>query len=117
MRLSELQERLLALLARDMTVREMARLHGYPDWFRPHATKWHGAREIGNSVPPPLARAVAEQVRISLGRALEIPDTEIPLGDPRLLTMTASEAAAHLGVPRSIAQRDRSARARRERAP
>ncbi|MEO5972293.1 MAG: DNA cytosine methyltransferase, partial [Sphingomicrobium sp.] len=37
---------------RCVTVREMARLHGYPDWFRFNETKWHGARQIGNSVPP-----------------------------------------------------------------
>ena len=43
---------------RCVTVREMARLHGFPDWFRFHATKWHGARQIGNAVPPPLARAM-----------------------------------------------------------
>ena len=30
---------------RCITVREMARLHGFPDWFRFHATKWHGARQ------------------------------------------------------------------------
>ena len=47
---------------RCVTVREMARLHGYPDWFRFHPTKWHGARQCGNSVPPPLARAVAQGV-------------------------------------------------------
>ncbi len=28
--------------ARCISVREMARLHGFPDWFRFHATKWHG---------------------------------------------------------------------------
>ena len=39
--------------ARCITVREMARLHGFPDWFRFNVTKWHGARQIGNSVPPP----------------------------------------------------------------
>ena len=45
--------------ARCVTVREMARLHGFPDWFRLHSTKWHGARQIGNAVPPPLARSIA----------------------------------------------------------
>ena len=35
---------------RCVTVREMARLHGFPDWFRFNATKWHGARQIGNAV-------------------------------------------------------------------
>jgi len=37
---------------RVITVREAARIHSYPDWFRFHATKWHGFRQIGNSVPP-----------------------------------------------------------------
>ncbi len=37
---------------RCITVREAARLHSYPDWFRFHVTKWHGFRQIGNSVPP-----------------------------------------------------------------
>lgn len=46
-------------LPRVITVREAARLHSYPDWFRFHATKWHGFRQIGNSVPPLLGRAVA----------------------------------------------------------
>lgn len=47
---------------RVITVREAARLHSYPDWFRFHATKWHGFRQIGNSVPPLLARAVGGQI-------------------------------------------------------
>nr|WP_319923570.1 DNA cytosine methyltransferase [Klebsiella pneumoniae] len=37
---------------RVITVREAARLHSYPDWFRFHVTKWHGFRQVGNSVPP-----------------------------------------------------------------
>lgn len=47
---------------RCITTREAARLHSYPDWFVFHATKWHGFRQIGNSVPPLLARAVALQI-------------------------------------------------------
>ena len=49
-------------LARCITVREAARLHSYPDWFRFHATKWHGFRQIGNSVPPLLGRGVASEL-------------------------------------------------------
>ncbi|MFM7369406.1 MAG: DNA cytosine methyltransferase [Sphaerospermopsis kisseleviana] len=45
-----------------MTVREAARLHSFPDWFRFHPTKWHGFRQIGNSVPPLLAQAVAAEI-------------------------------------------------------
>jgi len=51
---------------RCITVREGARLHSFPDWFRFHPTKWHGFREVGNSVPPLLARAVAKGIRNAL---------------------------------------------------
>ncbi len=47
---------------RCITVREAARLHSYPDWFRFHVTKWHGFRQVGNSVPPLLAKAVAQEI-------------------------------------------------------
>ena len=70
---------------RCVTVREMARLHGFPDWFRPHATKWHGARQIGNAVPPPLARAVAAEVAKSLEVTPARPCGTVELGDPGLL--------------------------------
>lgn len=47
---------------RCITVREAARLHSFPDWFQFHETRWHAFRQIGNSVPPRLARAVAKAV-------------------------------------------------------
>ena len=50
-----------------VTAREMARLHGLPDWFCFNATKWHGTRQIGNAVPPLLARAVATSGIEALG--------------------------------------------------
>ena len=90
-----------------ITVREMARLHGYPDWFRFHVTKWHGARQIGNSVPPPLARAVASEVMRALGRVPSICSTEIDLGEIKLLNMDMSEACGYWGVPSPIGRRDR----------
>lgn len=40
-------------------VREAARLHSYPDWYRFHETKWYAFMQIGNSVPPLLAQAIA----------------------------------------------------------
>lgn len=39
---------------RVITVREAARLQGFPDWFLFHATKWHSFRMIGNSVSPDM---------------------------------------------------------------
>jgi len=92
---------------RCITVREMARLHGFPDWFRFHQTKWHGARQIGNAVPPPLARAVAMQIARALAYAPTRPAESVPLGDPRLLRLDMSEAAAYFDVPISIGKRDR----------
>lgn len=47
---------------RCICLREAARLHSFPDWFEFHDTKWHGFMQIGNSVPPRLARAVALEV-------------------------------------------------------
>jgi DNA (cytosine-5)-methyltransferase 1 len=92
---------------RCITVREMARLHGFPDWFRFHQTKWHGARQIGNAVPPPMARAIATQVVSALGYRPKSPGRSIPLGDPRLLRLGMSEAADYFDVPVAIGKRDR----------
>jgi len=47
---------------RCITVREAARLQSFPDWFSFHRTKWHGFRQVGNAVPPLLARAVAASI-------------------------------------------------------
>ncbi len=52
---------------RCVTVREGARLHSFPDWFDFHPTIWHGFRQVGNSVPPFLARAVGNSIRVALG--------------------------------------------------
>lgn len=45
---------------RVITVREAARLQGFPDWFVFHPTKWHSFRMIGNSVIPAMAQSLLE---------------------------------------------------------
>lgn len=50
---------------RCITVREAARLHSYPDWYEFHPTRWHGFRQIGNSVPPLLASAVCRSILVA----------------------------------------------------
>lgn len=93
---------------RVITVREAARLHSYPDWFRLHSTKWHGFRQIGNSVPPLLARAVAGELIRAMGVAPVKPADEIELGDPRLLYIDMARASSRFGVaPDTIAKRSR----------
>ncbi len=47
-------------LARCITTREAARLHSFPDWFQFHSKKCHAFRQIGNSVPPKMAKALAQ---------------------------------------------------------
>lgn len=93
----------------------MARLHGFPDWFRFHRTKWHGARQIGNAVPPPLAWAVASEVAKALGYAPVAPEGEVKLGDPRLLQMGMSEAAKYWGIENPIGRRDRLSGAKKRK--
>ncbi len=101
--------------ARCVTVREMARLHGFPDWFRLHATKWHGARQIGNAVPPPLARSVGSAIIAAIGVKIARPKKRIDLGDPSLLEMGVAEAAEFLGVPVPIGRRDKKSGAKKRK--
>ena len=54
-------------VARVITAREAARLHGYPDWFGFYPAKMHAYRQIGNSVCPPVAHVVGLEVLKSLG--------------------------------------------------
>lgn len=102
---------------RCITVREMARLHGFPDWFRFHVTKWHGARQIGNAVPPPFARAVAAEVLKSLGVTAESPTEVLELENEALLSFDMTEAAHHFGIKVPPNRRDRkSGKTKRKQA-
>lgn len=89
-------------LPRVITNREAARLHSYPDWFRFHVTKWHGFRQIGNSVPPLLGHAVAREIARALDYSPQAPPDAISLGDPRLLALSMAEAADRYGVPSDV---------------
>jgi DNA (cytosine-5)-methyltransferase 1 len=54
-------------LNRVITVREAARLQGFPDCHVFHPTIWHSFRMIGNSVSPIMAEAVFSAIRDKLG--------------------------------------------------
>jgi len=47
---------------RVITVREGARLQGFPDWFIFHQTKWHSFRMIGNSVSPFVSKGLFNRI-------------------------------------------------------
>lgn len=101
--------------ARCITVREMARLHGFPDWFRFNVTKWHGARQIGNAVPPPLARAVATSVIEAIGAVPTRTEASLALGDVALLQMNMSSASKHFNVGALNGRRDRKSGAKKRK--
>ena len=83
---------------RVISVREAARLHSYPDWFRFHATKWHGFRQVGNSVPPLLARSVAREIMKVLGTSTRRPTRIVGLTRTDLLGLNRLEAAKLFGA-------------------
>lgn len=53
--------------SRVITVREGARLQGFPDSFRFHPTVWHSFRMIGNSVSPIISRAIFSLIAEKIG--------------------------------------------------
>ncbi len=77
---------------RCISVREAERLHSFPDWFRMHKTKWHGFREVGNSVPPLLAKAVAESIITAMGIEPVKPTKILRLGEEKQLSMSVGQA-------------------------
>jgi DNA (cytosine-5)-methyltransferase 1 len=83
---------------RVISVREAARLHSFPDWFRFHTTKWHGFRQVGNAVPPRLARAIAHQAIATLGIIPPIPTEPLELGNTQLISLKPSEAIQYWGL-------------------
>jgi DNA (cytosine-5)-methyltransferase 1 len=92
---------------RVITVREAARIHSYPDWFRFNSTKWHGFRQIGNSVPPLLARSVASSIISAIGIEPIKPAAAIDSGPRILLSMAMKDAAQFFGVSANVISRKR----------
>ena len=70
------------------------------------------SRQIGNAVPPPLARAIAAEVAKSLETTPARPRGTVELGDPSLLKLDISGAAAYFGVDPLPSRRDRKSGAK-----
>ena len=70
---------------RQITVREACRLHSVPDWARLSATKIWAYRQLGNSVPPLLGRAVGREIARAAGLSPAAPVDVVEMGDDSLL--------------------------------
>ncbi|NET54672.1 MAG: DNA cytosine methyltransferase [Symploca sp. SIO2E6] len=80
---------------RVISVREAARLHSFPDWFRFHITKWHGFRQVGNAVPPLFGRVLGKQIMAALQIEPLMPRAKVALGKTELLKLNPSEASQY----------------------
>lgn len=60
---------------RVITVREAARLQGFPDSFKFHPTIWHSFRMIGNSVSPIISQAILSLIaeRMGIENKMQLP--------------------------------------------
>jgi len=91
---------------RCISVREAARIHSFPDWFRLNRTIWHGFRQVGNSVVPFLGREIAEGIREKLGlETNDLPVYDLPEADEELLQMSMSEACGYFDVPEELVEK------------
>lgn len=96
---------------RVITVREAARLHSFPDWFRFHVTRWHAWRQLGNSVPPLLGRAFAAAIADALDITPVRPERRISLGSSTLLGYVSTPDGGEPVPPRRARAQPREARA------
>lgn len=86
--------------ARWITVREAARLQSFHDGFLFKSSEWQMLKQIGNAVPPLLARALATVAARALDEIDSVP-VRVRRGHRR-------ESGAHVGVPqRLFAERSR----------
>ncbi|RED53480.1 DNA cytosine methyltransferase [Aestuariispira insulae] len=51
-----------------LTLRMVARLQGFPDYWEFAGSKTHAYRQIGNAFPPPVAEAVGRQIKSVLSK-------------------------------------------------
>ncbi len=49
-----------------LTVRMVARIQGFPDDWQSFGRKTTAYRQVGNAFPPPVARAVAQNLKVAL---------------------------------------------------
>ncbi|MNP77671.1 Modification methylase AplI [compost metagenome] len=73
--------------ARTISVREAARLQSFPDGFRFSGTMNPAFKQIGNAVPPLMARALATHIKQTIKQAIMQKDS---VDEPRRAATTVS---------------------------
>jgi site-specific DNA-cytosine methylase len=58
---------------RMLTIREAARLQGFPDWFQFRGNLYERYEQIGNALPPLVAKALAQKVKLLLVKSSNKP--------------------------------------------
>ena len=90
-------------LPRCISIREAARLHSFPDWFQFHRTIWHGFREIGNAIPPLLAKSLGKEIIKCLDINLSILEIrELDSIDDSILSYNMGQASEFWQVPNDV---------------
>jgi len=82
---------------RCLTIREAARLSGFPDWFQFSRSIWNGYRGIGNAVCPPVSKAIGEEL-INCLDASVFTINQLPKQDEKLVKFSNSKAAGYFSV-------------------
>ena len=90
---------------RPFTVRECARIQGFPDNFVIKGSLHSQYRQMGNAVPPPLAKIIAEEVRFEISKKLTrkriVPVDFIPYAVREII----SELKTHTSLKSNILSR------------
>lgn len=90
-------------IPRCITVREAARLHTFPDWFRFHNTIWHGFREIGNSVIPFLSKSLGDKIVTAMGLIPNLFETyTLEEQEPETLNYSMNQALKYWHISNNI---------------
>ena len=63
---------------RILSVREQARIQGFPDRHIFYGTTAERFKQVGNAVPPPLGRALGAQIRAAVAGEPELRDSAFP---------------------------------------
>ncbi|MDB9516193.1 BsuBI/PstI family type II restriction endonuclease [Roseofilum reptotaenium CS-1145] len=82
-------------LRRMLTVREGARLQGFPDWFEFQGTFYEQCEQVGNAVPPLMSLALAQQVK-------KVLDSEVNPRDFKISTLFETKKEQALEIIKSI---------------